>query len=94
MTHELYLKYSAIGFRPHLKNYTFDWFSLNLEFRDLLIYLLFFAVLFFVFMGVRMAKRKLSFDILYFLLLYGFIAPFWLARSLYNLITAKDAKWR
>ena len=93
-THELYLKYSAIGFHPHLKNYTFDWFSLNLEFRDLLIYLLFFAVLFFVFMGVRMAKRKLSFDILYFLLLYGFIAPFWLARSLYNLITAKDAKWR
>ncbi len=92
--HELYLKYSAIGFHPHLKNYSFDWFSLNLEFRDLVVYLLFFAVLFFVFMGVRMAKRKISFDILYFLLLYGFIAPFWLARSLYNLITAKDANWR
>ena len=92
--YELYLKYSAIGFHPHLKNYTFDWFSLNLEFRDLIIYLLFFAVLFFVLMGVRMAKQKLSLDILYFLLLYGFIAPFWLARSLYNLITAKDAHWR
>ena len=93
--HELYLRYSAVGFHPpHLKSYSFDWFSLNLEFRDLLIYLLFFTVLFFVLMGVRMAKKKLSLDILYFLLLYGFIAPFWLARSLYNLITASDAHWR
>ena len=43
-----------------------------------------------------MAIKKYAFsrDMLYFIFLYGLIAPFWLARSLYNLITAKEAGWR
>lgn len=92
--YEKYLQYSAIGFHFHFGKFNFDWFSLNLEFRDLIIYVLFFTMLFFILMGLRMAKSKISFDVLYFLLLYGFIAPLWLARSLYNLITAKEATWR
>ncbi len=92
--YERYLQYSTLGFHPHIGSFNFDWFSLNLEFRALIIYVLFFTTFFFVLMGIRMAKRRISFDIVYFLLLYGFIAPFWLARSLYNLITAKEATWR
>lgn len=92
--YERYIQYSTLGFHPHLGSWDFDWFSLDLEFRALIIYMLFFTTVFFVFMGVRMAKKRISFDIVYFLLLYGFIAPFWLARSLYNLITAKEATWR
>ena len=96
--YEEYLKYSALGFHfslgwPHFR---FDWFSLNLEFRNIVIYLLFFATLFFLFMGTRMTARRSLFsrDMLYFLALYGLIAPFWLARSLFNLVTAKEANWR
>lgn len=94
--YEKYVEYSAIGFNFNFHIPRFDWFSINLEFRTLIIYILFFTTMFFVFMGIRMAKNRfvLSIDMFYFLLLYGIIAPFWLVRSLFNLITAKEASWR
>jgi poly-beta-1,6-N-acetyl-D-glucosamine synthase len=94
--YERYLQYSTMGFHFTLGKYNFDWFALNLEFRRLLIYLMFFATIFFLLIGARMMARRwnVSRNMLYFILLYGFIAPFWLARSLINLITAKEAKWR
>ncbi len=92
--YERYIQYLALGFHPHLGFGNFDWFSVDLSFRILIIYVLFFAMIFFILMGVRMAKKRISFSVLYFLALYGFIAPFWLARSLFNLITAKDTHWR
>lgn len=93
---EKYIEYSAIGFHFGFHLPKFDWFSLDLEFRTLVIYILFFTTLFFVIMGIRMAKERfvLSLDMFYFLLLYGIIAPFWLIRSLYNLVTTKEASWR
>ncbi len=96
LAYERYLQYSAIGFHLPKGLPDFDWFSLNLEFRRLIVYSLFFTTIFFVLMGGRMVLRKFTFtrDMLYFLLLYGLIAPFWLVRSLYNLITAKEARWR
>ncbi len=94
--YEKYLQYSAIGFHFNFGLPNFDWFALNLEFKRLIVYSLFFATIFFMVMGTRMAVKRLTFsrDMLYFVLLYGLIAPFWLARSLYNLITAKEAGWR
>ena len=91
-----YLEYSAMGFDLSFGRLTFDWFSLNLEFRRLLIYFMFFATIFFLLIGARMLTRKwnMSRNMLYFIALYGFIAPFWLARSLYNFITHREAKWR
>ncbi len=97
LAYERYLKYSALGVRPPSFGWPeFDWFSLNLEFQRLLVYTLFFATIFFIIMGMRMVLSRFVFtrNMLYFLLLYGLIAPFWLVTSLYNLITAKEAKWR
>lgn len=87
-------RYQAIGFDfgvPH-----FDWFALNIEFSRILIYLLLAMTIAFVLVGSVMVTRKLrpTIDMLYFLLLYGLIAPFWLVRSLYNLITTREARWR
>ena len=92
--HGLYLKYAALGL--HFGMPTLDWFSINFEFQRLLIYLLFFTTIFFILMGVRMVKNSIviSRDLFYFLACYGFIAPLWLARSVYNLVTAKEAGWR
>jgi cellulose synthase/poly-beta-1,6-N-acetylglucosamine synthase-like glycosyltransferase len=95
---EKYIQYSALGFHVDFgwPTWRFDWFSLNLEFRTLVIYLMLFGTIFFLLVGTRMVTRRNPFsrDMFYFLLLYGLIAPFWLARSLYNLVTAKEAKWR
>ncbi len=94
--YEQYLQYSALGFQFGVGLPQFHWFALNLEFRRLLIYCLLFTTIFFVLMGARMVLKRFTFtrDMLYFLLLYGLIAPFWLIRSLYNLVTAKEAGWR
>ena len=92
--YDRYIQYSVLGFHLNLSALSFDWFSLDLEFRSLIIYMLLFTTLFFVFMGIRMGRKKISFSVLYFILFYAFIAPFWLARSLFNLVTAKDARWR
>ena len=94
--HTKYLEYSALGFPTRFHWFNFDWFSLNLEFHRLVIYLLFFATVFLLFMGGYIVKNRFHFsrDMFYFILLYGFLAPFWLVRSLYNLITAKEAHWR
>ena len=92
--YERYIQYLALGFHPHLKFGNFDWFSVDLSFRILIIYSLFFTMIFFIIMGVRMAKKRISLNVIYFLAFYGFIAPFWLARSLFNLIMAKDTHWR
>lgn len=92
-----WVEWSALGFpypsfgTPHI-----EWFSYNLGFQRLLVYVLLTATVFFMLMGIRMYYRKLSVtrNMIYFYLLYGLIAPFWLVRSLYNLVTAKEARWR
>lgn len=96
MLYVKYLQYSAMGIHLTFSKLNFDWFSLNLEFRRLVIYMMFFATVFFLLIGARMLTKKWSFtrNMLYFILLYGLIAPFWLARSLFNFLTARDAKWR
>lgn len=94
---EIFLvKYSALGFRFEPGWPDFAWWKFNVEFHRLVIYLLLLVTVFFVAMGMRAAGRRiaLSRDILYFFLLYGLIAPLWLARSVFNLITARDAPWR
>ncbi len=96
LAYERYLQYSALGFHLPRGWPQFDWFSLNLEFRRLVVYCLFFTTIFFVIMGARMVLRRFTVtrDMLYFLLLYGLIAPFWLVRSLWNLVSSQEARWR
>lgn len=94
--HGKYVAFSALGFHPSLGWTGFDWFSMNVEFRRLIIYLLFFVTVFLILSGGRMVTRRfhISRDMFYFVLFYGLIAPFWLLRSLYNLLAAKEARWR
>ena len=93
---EIWIRYSALGWRPHFGWPHFDWFSLAIDFHTLIIYLLAFITILFVAFGTRLVhgRKFFSVDTFWFLALYGFIAPFWLARSLYNLITSQEANWR
>jgi hypothetical protein len=96
LIHKKYEEYSALGFHFGWPRFNFDWFSLNLEFRVLVIYAMIICTIFFLVVGTRMATGKNPFNrgSVFFLLFYGLIAPFWLVRSLYNLITAKESPWR
>ncbi|MFC1721167.1 glycosyltransferase [Patescibacteria group bacterium] len=49
-----------------------------------------------VLFGKRLVGEKLTItrDVVYYLFLYGFIAPFWLAKSVYDTMLAKKGDWR
>jgi len=73
-----------------------DWFTLNFNgvlFTMIISYILVTASLF---IGNRLAegKAKFSSDILYFIGIYSFVAPFWLMKAVYNTVFSKGTSWR
>jgi cellulose synthase/poly-beta-1,6-N-acetylglucosamine synthase-like glycosyltransferase len=86
----------AVGFNLGWPSLKFDPYDYDLTFHKLVIYILLLSTLTYITFGVRLIRKKYTIarGTISFLLLYGLIAPFWLAKSVYNLITSKEAKWR
>jgi cellulose synthase/poly-beta-1,6-N-acetylglucosamine synthase-like glycosyltransferase len=90
--------WSATGFTfhwPSLQNY-FEQIYLNSNMIAILAIPIFISGLTFIIMGHRMSlhgSRNWVY-IIYFILLWSFLAPFWMARSLYNTITNRSINWR
>ena len=83
------------GFHPSTWTFKFDAFYINTE------AIAFLTVLFLVISmtlfryGRQMAEEKTSpKHFVYFLLMYGFIAPLWVWKSVYNTITNRKNTWR
>ncbi len=94
--YERYVEYTALGVHFNFGMPTIEWFTLNVEFNRLLIYLLLFVTLLFIVAGTVLVKQRFVFSrgIIFFILMYGLLAPFWLAKSVYNLLVARNAQWR
>jgi hypothetical protein len=45
--------------------------------------------------GRRLASEKkgFSFTVIYFVIIYSLIAPFWMLKAIYNAILSKEASW-
>jgi len=73
-----------------------DWFFINTSSLFFLTMVLLSVTIIFVLTGQWLADKKIRFSrsLLYYLLFYGFLAPIWLARSLYNTFASKAAAWR
>jgi hypothetical protein len=71
-----------------------EWFYVNtntMVFTTIALYtLLIIAIL----AGSRMAKQKLNFHIVSYMLVYSVVAPFWLMKAIWNSIAAKKPSWR
>ncbi|MEZ4114275.1 MAG: hypothetical protein R3B65_02420 [Candidatus Paceibacterota bacterium] len=39
-------------------------------------------------------KYRFDFRIIYFMLVFSFIAPFWVVKAMYNAVFAKKTAWR
>jgi cellulose synthase/poly-beta-1,6-N-acetylglucosamine synthase-like glycosyltransferase len=78
---------------PHLN---FSWFFINTETSTILSIILLATTLSIVTFGKYLAEgnAKPSRDMVYFLLLYGFIAPLWLGKAVYNAALSKKTPWR
>ena len=73
----------------------FDWFFLDTQSLAILTSVTLVVSLFILFNGKKLSEgnMKPSSDILYFLLFYGFLAPLWLSKALYNVAFSKKSLW-
>ena len=94
-----FLNWQAINFNFHSFNIfhvNFEPFYLN---TNIITFVTFFSLILmvtFVLLGRKISdgKIKLRPDLLYFFVIYPFIAPTWLAKSVYNMIVSKKTSWR
>lgn len=89
--------YRTVGFTLHGgPHFTFDWFYLNTKTTFFIIIMLYLMVVLTMILGRRLVERKTAFSlhILTYMLLYSIVAPFWLLKSVYNVVRRKQISWR
>ncbi len=88
--------WKTVGFHPALHAPSFDWFFVSTQSIIILNVMLYAVVAVTLYAGKRLiGKRpKFSFDIVYFLVIYSFIAPAWIVKACYNTVFRKSTSWR
>jgi len=94
--YEFIYRWSIVGFRMPEFGFGFDLFYVDTNMYNFLAVVVVTIALFSLLVGRKISTGKIrpSLDIVYFLCVYGFIAPIWLGKSVYNVILAKKAPWR
>lgn len=74
----------------------FDWFFINTTAATFIGLILIGTILISICIGRIITDKKSLFtlDLIYFIVLYSFIAPFWLIKSVYDTVLFKENKWR
>jgi cellulose synthase/poly-beta-1,6-N-acetylglucosamine synthase-like glycosyltransferase len=93
---EKYAKFSTIGFDPQFNGWSFSWFYINTQALALVSLFAFLLTLTFMFMAKRLVGENsiVSRDMIYYIILYPFIAPLWLMKSVYNTAFSRKSSWR
>ncbi|MDO8572209.1 MAG: glycosyltransferase [bacterium] len=91
---EKIVKFQTVGFQ--WDGIGVDWFFLNTQSLPILIIFTLVTTLLILVNGKKLSggTMKPSRDILYFLLLYGLMAPMWLTKALYNSALSKKSSWK
>lgn len=89
------LEYNTNGFNLNFSGFTFDWFYLNTHAFLFISIILYSLVIFSVVIGKKIVegKTKFSFNIVYFMLIFSFVAPIWIIKALFNAIFSKESSW-
>ncbi len=87
-------KIMAVGF--HMPHFSFDFFFVNTSLTTVLALILISITISILFLGKKIAQNSLkpSTDIMWYVLLYGFVAPLWLSKAVYNVAMSKKTPWR
>jgi cellulose synthase/poly-beta-1,6-N-acetylglucosamine synthase-like glycosyltransferase len=85
---------ATVGFNFHKP--TIDLFFVNTKTIAVLTVVLIILTVAIMMSGRYMTNRKITFtrDMFYFITLYGFIAPWWLLKSIYNTALSRKTSWR
>lgn len=91
-----FLKIQSIGLTWPKINLEWSWFYVDTNTVSVLSVALLVSTILCIILGriISNNKKVISLDIIYFVVLYGLIAPFWLIKSVYNTLASKEAKWR
>lgn len=85
----------TIGIQPPELAWSFDWFYLPTGSSMFLILSILVITVILTIIGKRLSDQSLRwpFDIAAYLFLYGFLAPWWLARAVYNAARGTQSSW-
>jgi cellulose synthase/poly-beta-1,6-N-acetylglucosamine synthase-like glycosyltransferase len=89
--------HNATGWGMHFSyHFSFDWFFLNTGVIAIITALTIILSISLLFVGLNLAKDKVrpSLDMLYYLTIYIFIVPLWLAGAVYNSVFSRRISWR
>lgn len=89
------IKIQAVGIQANFSSFKLDFFFINthsLLFIAIFTYLMITVALF---LGKRISEGRARFpiDVLYFLPLYGILAPFWITKSIWNVVFKRELVW-
>lgn len=90
-------KIQAIGFNFKFPEFSsLSIFSINTEIIAMLSFATFLGTLTLLYLSRKMEEGRFKFgmDLIYFLTLYTFIAPIWLARAVFKALTGAKISWR
>ncbi len=93
---KLYVRLETVGWATLLPHWNFDWFYINTQIMALITLATFIGTF-----SMIMASRKMSeghvkpgMDLIYYFTLYIFIAPIWIAKSMWNAAFSVKTTWR
>ena len=89
-------KYQAVGFSMHAPKLSFNWFFFDTNVILLVALCAILINLTLLILSNRMAREKkiIGKELFYYMTIYMFIVPFWLARATYNTAFSKKSSWR
>ncbi len=90
------IQIQTVGFASLFRfDYKFDWFFISTKAALFLSIILYILVITSVLIGKKMSegKAKPTISILYFIIIYSVVAPFWMLRAIYNALISKESSW-
>ena len=86
----------AVGFSGEFSLPSFDWFFINTGVLSFILLIAVGLTLYILFLSLRLAEGKFKFHrgIIYYLFMYAFMAPLWLAKALFDTAFRRKVSWR
>ena len=97
--HFLFLKilnFQTVGLHAFNQVRNFDSFFIPTQVSLFILIFIYSAIILLSTLGRRIVEGKwiLSFDVVYFLIVFSVVGPFWLCKAVYNTILSKRPAWR
>ncbi len=96
MLFDQYIRIQTVGWDFHPLAFNFDWFYINTKLLAFVGIVTTIGTVTMLLISKKMSEGKLDIgmDLIYFLVLYMFIAPLWIGKALFNSVFSIKASWR